>query len=100
VLLATLLALGIVLVLAGQDEQHRRTAEAAAEVTGVELQTSVHPAIAAGTLIRYRFLASGAYYDGIAIRSWSLTTIRGAKVCYEPARPDNQILVQSSATCP
>jgi hypothetical protein len=87
-------------VLAGQDEQHRRTAAAAAEITGIEPQTSIHPAIAAGTLIRYRFMASGAYYPGIAIRSWGLTTIREAKVCYEPARPGNQILVQASAACP
>lgn len=100
VLLTTLLVLGVVLVVAGQDEKHRRTAEAAAEITGVELQTSVHPAIAAATLIRYRFTASGTYYAGIALRSWGLTTIREAKVCYEPARPDNQILVVASATCP
>ena len=100
VLLLTLLSLGFVLVLTGQDEQRRRTAEAPAEITGVELQPSIHPAIGSETLIRYRFAVDGTFISGIATRNWSLTAISDAKVCYEPSQPENQTLVEASASCP
>jgi hypothetical protein len=99
-LLALLLLAFALVVVVGQDARLRRTAETAVEVTGIELQTSVHPAIDPGTLIRYRFVVAGITFEGIAVRSWSLASIRAAKVCYEPANPDNQVLVKGSASCP
>jgi len=99
-LLAALFLSFALVVAGGQDARSRRTAESAVEITGVELQTSVHPAIDPGTLIRYQFVVAGQAFDGIAVRSWSLASIREAKVCYEPANPDNQVLVKGSASCP
>ena len=99
-LLAGLIAVFVGLAIVGQDGRSRRTAEAEVSIISIDIEPRIHPGIAEATVIRYSFDVAGQRYEGIAIKGWSLTTIREAKACYEPADPHNQILVQRAASCP
>jgi hypothetical protein len=99
-LLGVLAIVGIALATVGQDARWRRTAEAEVEIISLDLQSAPHPAISAGRLVRYQFRVGAAVYDGVALRSWSITTVREAKVCFEAAHPENQGLVKRSESCP
>jgi hypothetical protein len=98
-----LLALAVVLVglaFVGQDAGRRRTASAPVEILGIEARPPVFRGNPGDSVIRYRFVAGGQVLERIATRTWSVSVIQVAKVCYEPTDPNNQILVMRDATCP
>jgi hypothetical protein len=100
VLLLTLAVVLVALAVVGQDAGRRRSATAQVELLGIEVRPSVFRGNPGDSVIRYRFVAGGQVLERIATRTWSAPEIQAAKVCYEPAEPDNQVLVMHDASCP
>jgi hypothetical protein len=100
VLLVTLSVVLVALAVVGQDAGRRRSAMAPVEILGIEVRPSVFRGNPGDSVVRYRFTAAGQVLERIATRTWSAPEIQAAKVCYEPAEPDNQVLVMHDASCP
>jgi Protein of unknown function (DUF3592) len=93
-----LLGLGTVLIVGG-SERSTRTAEAVPEIVSAVQQLAPHPAIDDGYDIAYRFTVGGTTYSATTFRTWGLTAIQHAKVCYDPADPRNEVLVRINDRC-
>ena len=98
-LLAALVGVFVVAALVFPTERDRRSAEAEPELLSIDSQAAPHPTLPDGYDVHYRFVADGVSWDGVEFRSWSLTAVREAKVCYEPDNPANHSLERRGTTC-
>jgi hypothetical protein len=99
VLLAVVVVAAVAVGGFGWLERVRRTAEAPIEIVLLDSYADPGKGAQGGVNVHYRFVDGPNTLEFVAFRTWSLETIHGAKVCFEPGYPRNQSLVTADDAC-
>ena len=93
---ATLVAAAVL----GPAADRRRTGETPATIVSQRLQVGGGKELRlTGFHLRYTYQVGGRTHVGAAFRTWSNVEAARPKVCYDPADPNDHLLVPDSEPC-
>lgn len=102
--IALLLAVVVIglfgMIIVQRMETMRRTGSTAINIVSTRFQLpSMFEQSPSGTWLRYMYSVDGTTYDGYDFRRWTKVAAHAPKVCFDPAHPNDHLLVSGTIRC-